>query len=422
MGKNKNTARKLETEEATVTREDGDASEESQGSRSELEQALAKVRVLESEISHTLAETKRKVYQLECLASFSAILNSTLDTNTVREKALEATCKLLSCETGSLLLVDTARNELYWETALGPSGAELKDSFRLPINDDSIAGHVAVTCRPMLINDVSKNPYHFRKADQKTSFKTVNMICVPVVSKGTVIGVLQALNKHGGFDAEDVTLLETLSYQVAIAIENSILYTRLRETFLQTASAMADAIEAKDRYTGGHTKRVVQYSLAIAEYLEMDAAEREQLKLAAILHDIGKIGIDDRILKKQYALNDEEYEIMKAHPAIGFEILSQVEGLKGVIDGMRYHHERPDGQGYPYGLHGEEIPKIASVISVADTYDAMVSTRPYRKGLDPLVAYEEIVKYRGTQFDGDVVDAFVKAFESGTLRKRVTEP
>lgn len=389
---------------------------------STLEEAREHIAALEREIGKTLAVTQKKVYQLECLTNFSAILNSTLDTQTVREKAIEASCKLLSCETGSLLLVDKEKNELYWETALGPSGAELKDAFRLPINEQSIAGHVALTGRSMLVDDVSRNPFHFRKADQKTKFKTKNMVCVPVVSKGAVIGVLQAINKlEGNFDAEDVGLLETLSYQVAIAVENAMLYSRLKDTFIQTAQAMAGAIEAKDRYTGGHTKRVVHYSMAIGQYVKLSPSERENLKLAAILHDIGKIGIDDKVLKKQYALNDEEYEAMKKHPAIGFDILAQVEGLKEVVDGARYHHERPDGKGYPYGLKGEQIPKIASIISVADTYDAMVSTRPYRKGLDPKIAFDEIVKYRGTQFDEEVVDAFVKAFETGTIRKKVKE-
>ena len=330
---------------------------------------------------------------------------------------------MINCETGSLLLVDPMKQELYWETALGPSGAELKESFRLPINDESIAGHVAMTNRSLLVNDVSESPFHFKKADEKTKFKTKNMLCVPVVSKGNLIGVLEAINKleNEEFTREDLNLLETLSHQVAIAIENAQLYTKLKETFIQTASAMAGAIEAKDRYTGGHTKRVVQYSLAIGEHVALTPKQRENLKLAAVLHDIGKIGIDDKILKKQYALNDEEYEIMKNHPAIGYDILSQVDELKDIVDGARYHHERPDGKGYPYELQGDQIAKIASIISVADTFDAMVSTRPYRKGLDPQIAFAEITKHRGTQFDAEVVDAFVKAFESGSLRKKIKE-
>ncbi len=387
-------------------------------------EALNKIRLLEAEISRTVAVTNRKVQQLENLANFSAILNSSLETDDIRNKSLEASCALLQCETATLMLVDEKQKHLTFETALGASGASLKKELvHLPINDDSIAGHVALSGRSMLINDVAANPYHFKRADQTSHFVTRNMICVPVSAKGKVIGILQCLNKllevdQGKFTSDDVNLLEGLSYQVGIAIENATLYNKLRTTFLQTAEAMAGAIEAKDRYTGGHTKRVLHYSMAIAQYLDLTEAEREQLRLAAILHDIGKIGIDDKILKKQYALNDEEYEIMKRHPAIGNDILSQVDGLKEVCDAMRFHHERPDGKGYPYGLKGDEIPLSASVISVADTFDAMVSTRPYRKGLDPKIAYDEIVKYSGTQFDTRVVEAFKKSFESGTIRKK----
>jgi HD-GYP domain-containing protein (c-di-GMP phosphodiesterase class II) len=133
--------------------------------------------------------------------------------------------------------------------------------------------------------------------------------------------------------------------------------------------------------------------------------------LGALLHDVGKIGVEDHILKKKSALDEPEWKIMQQHPDLGFDIMNRVEGLKDVIGGMRYHHERWDGKGYPLGLKGEEIPLIARIIAVADTYDAMVSTRPYRKGLDPKIAFDEIVKYRGSQFDPIVVDAFIEAFK-----------
>ena len=387
-----------------------------------LEEALATIQNLEKQVSQTIAVTERKVFQLEWLTRFSSILNSTLNTQTVREKALEATCRLLECDTGSLFLADHEKEELYWETALGPSGAELKQSFRLPINDKSIAGHVALTGESLIINDVSHSPFHFKKADEKTKFLTRSMVCVPVVNKGKIIGVLQAINKKskGRFLEEDKDLLEALSHQVAIAIENAQLYMQLKDTFVQTAQALAEAIEAKDRYTGGHTKRVLHYSLAIAEYLDLKPDELENLRLSAILHDIGKIGIDDSVLKKQAPLDSVEFDQMKRHPSIGFEILSHVKGLQKVLDGMRLHHERHDGKGYPLGLKGDQIPLNAAIISVADTYDAMVSTRPYRKGLDPQIAFDEITKYRGTQFNPEVVDAFVKAYKTGRIRRKAT--
>ncbi len=406
-----------------------------QDEASEIQAALGKIKGLEGEISLVIREMQEKVQQLEFLNEFSSILNSTLDTAIVREKSLEATCKLLRCETASLYLVDVATNELYWETALGDVGKELKKSVRLPINDQSIAGYVAMTGESLIINDVQSDPRHFKKkgsAPAKGGFVSRTMVCVPlkgIERKGDTavsktIGVLQALNKLPSlpekpsqhewpdFIDDDRRILETLSNQVAIAIENSQLYTTLKKSFYDTVEALAEAIEKKDRYTGGHTKRVVHFSMCIAKYMNLTAEQLERIRLGAILHDVGKIGIEDKILKKPAPLDDDEWGVMKTHPELGWEIMNRVEGLKDVIAGMRYHHERYDGKGYPLGLKGEEIPVIARIISVADTYDAMVSTRPYRKGLDPKIAFEEIVKYRGTQFDPEVVDAFIEAFKN----------
>ncbi len=303
--------------------------------------------------------------------------------------------------------------------------------MRLPIDDRSIAGYVAMSGESLILNDVQNDPRHNKKAS--SSFVTRTMICVPLKTQDKTIGVLQALNKlpslasqpsrrtsgHLGtnFFESDRRLLETLSHQVAIAIDNSRLYTELKRSFYDTVEALAEAIEKKDRYTGGHTKRVVYYSLCIAKYLNLSPEELEIVRLGAVLHDVGKIGIEDKILKKQAPLNEAEWKVMQTHPEIGFQIMNRVESLREVIGAMRYHHERWDGQGYPLGLRGEEIPLLARLISVADTYDAMVSTRPYRKGLPPTVAFEEIVKHRGTQFCPHVVDAFIQAFRNEKMGK-----
>jgi HD-GYP domain-containing protein (c-di-GMP phosphodiesterase class II) len=394
-------------------------------------QALDRIQGLEREIAGVLLAMQEKVQQLESMSEFSALLNSALDTSIVREKALEATCKLLRCETASLFLVDRNKAELYWETALGEIGKELQRTVRLPINNRSIAGYVAMTGESAVVNDIENDPRHFKAATKKAgAFVTRNMVCVPLRIRGETIGVLQALNKVSSisdartpiksqalFHDEDRKLLEALSHQVSIAVENSRLYENLKKSFFETVEAMAEAIEKKDHYTGGHTKRVVHYSLCISKYLNLTAEELERVRLGALLHDVGKIGIEDKILKKQSPLDDDEWTIMQKHPGLGFDIMSRVESLKDVIGGMHFHHERWDGKGYPRGLKGEQIPRIARIIAVADAYDAMVSTRPYRKGMDPKIAYDEIVKNRGTQFEPEVVDAFIEAFKREKMGK-----
>jgi HD-GYP domain-containing protein (c-di-GMP phosphodiesterase class II) len=387
-----------------------------------LKAAIGKIRDLEHEIARTLQVMQEKVQQLEYLNEFSALLNSTLETEAVREKALEATCKLLKCETASLYLVDASKAELYWETALGEIGNELKKSVRLPIDNRSIAGYVAMTGESQVVNDVENDPRHFKKA-KAGGFKTRSMVCAPLKAKDKTIGVLQALNKLpqvGGFEGfgdDDRRMLESLSHQVAIAIDNSALYASIKQSFFETVEALAEAIEKKDHYTGGHTKRVVHYSMCIAKYMNLSVEQLERIRLGAVLHDVGKIGIEDKVLKKQAPLDQDEWKVMQTHPDLGVDIMNRVEGLKDVMGGMRFHHERWDGKGYPLGLKGEEIPQIARIISVADTYDAMVSTRPYRKGLDPKIAYEEILKNGGTQFDPEVVAAFEQAFRNEKMGK-----
>jgi len=275
------------------------------------------------------------------------------------------------------------------------------------------------TANPLLLQDVRKDPRFYKSADQKTEFVTRDMVCVPVKVKDKVIGVLQAINRaEGVFTEDDVELFQLFSNQVAIALDNARLYEEIRETFFATAEALAEAIEKRDPYTGGHTKRVVNYCLVAAKYMNLTPEELEILKLSAILHDVGKIGVEDRILRKPGNLDDEEAKIMKMHPLLGAEIMRHIRQLKDLIPGMLHHHERPDGKGYPEGLKGRDIPIVARIISAADTYDAMTTNRPYRKGLSHKTAIDEIKKEAGAQFDKEVAEAFVKAFEAGEIEMK----
>ena len=358
---------------------------------------------------------EKKVGQLSTLMALSTILNSTLEQKEVRKRAIEAATRLTESEVGSLLLVDEEKNELFFEVALGEKGEKVKE-IRLRMGE-GIAGWVAKTGEPVIIDDVQNDPRFFKDADKKSSFVTRNMMCVPVKSEGRVIGVLQAINKlkGGKFTKDDLEGFISLADQVAIAIEKSRLYQELRDTFFCAAEALADAIEKRDPYTGGHTKRVLQYSVAIGKYLDLKESELERLRLAAVLHDIGKIGIEDSILRKRGKLSTDEYEMVKKHPVWGAEIMGHIKQLKDIIPGMRYHHERMDGNGYPDHLHDNEIPIIAKIISVADTFDAITTERPYQESLSVNVAFKELRGSAGTQFDSRVVEAFLKAYEAGDI-------
>ena len=195
-----------------------------------------------------------------------------------------------------------------------------------------------------------------------------------------------------------------------------------RELFIGSMRSFVAAIDAKDPYTRGHSERVAAYSRIISKHVGLPSDEQHLVWVGALLHDVGKIGIEDRILRKGGVLTDEEYEQMKLHPVIGAQIMSRIEQLKEMIPAIRWHHEAWDGKGYPDGLSAEQIPLSARIVAVADTFDAITTNRPYQKAYEPSFAAETIIKLKGKRFDVNVVDAFNRAFESGQIQKRQTGP
>ena len=189
-----------------------------------------------------------------------------------------------------------------------------------------------------------------------------------------------------------------------------------RELFIGTVKALAAAIDGKDKYTRGHSERVSRISVAVAQQLDLPETEIETLRISALLHDVGKIAIDDAILKKPGALTDDEFEVMKTHPQRGYKIMSQIPAMKDFLPGMYMHHEMINGAGYPQGLKGAEIPLQAKIISVADTFDAMTTNRPYQKGMELDAALSRIESFVGTRYDGAVVQALIAACRAGAVR------
>jgi signal transduction histidine kinase len=189
-----------------------------------------------------------------------------------------------------------------------------------------------------------------------------------------------------------------------------------RELFLGSIRMLAAAIDEKDPYTRGHSGRVAKYSMIIGEYLRLDSTELDRLRISALLHDVGKIGVDDRVLKKPGKLTDEEFELMKQHTVKGANIMRPVAQLKDVLPGIELHHERLDGAGYPYGLSGEKIPLMARIIAVADTLDAITTNRPYQSAMDLQFALDRIRSLAVSRFDPKVVAALETAVKDGRVR------
>lgn len=358
-------------------------------------------------------EMQEKIEKFEAVINFGELINSSIDYEKVYNKAVKKLKQIFQCEYVNIYRVDDKKSELYYDYVTSRDG---KKEIRFPINQDSFAGSCAHFGATLIIKDIKNDLRYYRTQEDLKRIPCQNMLLAPVVSRGAVLGVIQAINsRYEEFTNEDVYFIEAISNQLTVAFDNLKLFEKLNDQFYQVCEALGSAMLKKDLYTGGHTKRVAIFSELIGRELNLSFKEMIDLKLASILHDIGKIGIEDRILKKGNKLTDEEFEEMKRHPIVGNEILGHIESLKDVVDGVRYHHERVDGTGYPYGLKGDEIPLIAQIIAVADAFDAMISNRPYRMGVPLEDVYREIIDNAGTQFSTKVVAAFDKAFKKSKL-------
>jgi putative nucleotidyltransferase with HDIG domain len=231
--------------------------------------------------------------------------------------------------------------------------------------------------------------------------------------KETLVGVLLVYDKvnQDKFSGEDAHLLVTIGSQMAIAIENARLYNVLQDSTLRTVQALANSLEAKDNYTSGHSERVTHYALLLAERLGLSDKMLQNLRYASQLHDIGKIGITERILNKPDKLTDWEFAAIKDHPVIGERIIQTLDFLEDVRAIIRHHHERWDGAGYPDNVAGEDIPLLARIMAVADSYDAMSTARPYRAALSRDAAIAELVRCAGSQFDPRLVAEFLEVLK-----------
>lgn len=344
---------------------------------------------------------------------------------------LEDTCKLCKADAGTFYLKNDNKLEfrvsrnLTLEEKMGKKNfLESISPHALPISNKSIAGWSAKNKKILNIKDLNsiKNcPYcHNTEFEEKTGYKCKSMLTVPIIDREQkLIGVFQLMNKTGKweitpFSKADEKLAKSLSSQAAVAIKNAQLTDELESAQLETIFVLGEAAEYKDKETGDHIKRVAIFSKIIAETLSLNDDLVETIYRSSPLHDIGKIGIPDKILNKPGKLDSEEWEIMKEHTTLGFKLLkdSKSEIIKTAAQIAYTHHERWDGKGYPRGLKGKKIPLPGRIVALSDFFDALTSDRPYRKNPFSLSkTFSLIEEEKGKHFCPETTDAFFKALK-----------
>jgi putative nucleotidyltransferase with HDIG domain len=314
----------------------------------------------------------------------------------------------------SLMLMDESSGTLTIRASHGlPTDMALKSRRKI---GEGVSGLVLKYRKPLIIS-AGKHPDQEVMEAINLENMPASSMSVPLIGKNKLFGVLN-VSKFSGppFTTSDLQIVLILSSQVVTAMENAALYEDLRENYFRTVQALVAAVEAKDPYTRWHSTNVAKYAVAVARDMGMSPSHLEEIHIAAILHDVGKIGISELIISKPGRLSREEFDIMKDHPAHGIRILEPIGFSTDIINAIYQHHERYDGKGYPQGLTGEQITLAARILNVADTIDAMVSERPYRGTISSQEVLVELERESGLQFDPLVVASAKRLIEKGLLR------
>jgi HD-GYP domain-containing protein (c-di-GMP phosphodiesterase class II) len=310
-----------------------------------------------------------------------------------------------ACERGSVFRLDRETGQLVSVYAQGLSG----DNIRLSLNL-GVAGLVAVTGTMLNIADTAQDQRFDCSIDRRTGYATKNILGLPIRNHHReVLGVIEVINKHGGgFDSHDVRIMDGLGSIVSIAINNALMLAEQEKQFRSIVEVMAASIDAKDTLTAGHSARVTQYAVGIARELGFEGSDLEVVSLAGLLHDYGKLGIDDQILKKPGRLTADEYTRIQQHVTLTRSILGKMRfarKYRNVPMVAAAHHEYLDGSGYDSGMTGREIPFMAKIITVADVFEALTSDRHYRKAMPVEMALAQLEQEAGTKFEPKIIAA-----------------
>lgn len=336
------------------------------------------------------------------------IVSAGLDAERVYAAIHMAASRLMSCEAFVIAVLDESGEWINLAYATDRQGRQPGGRIH---KSRGLSGYVLAHGETLLIDNIAESDVE--AINLRNVVQVVSVLAVPLRHGGQVFGMLSVQSyRQKAYSEDDRVFLEMLAAHAAAALMNvrgaELRLQELERANLETALALAKAIDARDTYTGAHSDRIAELAAALAQSLNVDAEDAYALRLGARLHDIGKIGVPDDILRKPGELTEQEWALMKLHPVIGAEILALVRPLHRVIPIVKHHQERYDGTGYPDGLAGEEIPLGARILAVVDAYSAMTDDRAYRRGLGPEEALAELERGAGTQFDPKVVEAFLR--------------
>ena len=361
------------------------------------------------------ADTERRAQELHGLYEVAQVVSEMSNLDSALAQIVERVSSILTVEKCWLMFLDASRRELVAQTAAVGAVEEQLLALRRPLDAAGITTDIFHCSRPYYTNDAAAETPVLNEFG--AIFRLRNLMGVPLRAGEETLGVFFAANKRGGgrFTGNDVRLFKTLASDATVLIQNANLYDRLRRSYFSLIQVVSAMVDTRELQAAGHSRRVAMIAEGVARALALPPEQVEAIRVAGWLHDIGKIGVSERILLKPGKLTPHEYVTIKRHPRFGASLLAEVEFPWDVLAVIRHHHERFDGKGYPDGLREGDIPLGARILAVADAFEVMTSHRPYRRARSDRTALAEIRAQAGSQFDPEIVAPFARAWEAGDI-------
>ena len=362
----------------------------------------------------TIEDLRRAKSSLATIYKVGNLINAEGDVRRLYARVTDAIAEVIAADRTYLMLVPEEGG--YLEIVAHRQSDSAEEDPHTPFSHTSAEDCILQGSPILRVNAMEDT--RFGQAHSVISQHIQSALCVPVESTNGILGVIyvDSVSLRSVFTEDDLDLLAAVGRQAGIAVERARLLEEVRAMLYRAVRALVASIEAKDEYTRGHSERVTEYALAVAGAMGISGDELQNLELASLLHDVGKIGVDIRILRKPGKLTDEEYCALQRHADMGGRIVAEVEKSSVLAKIVRHHHERWDGDGYPDGLKADESPKLALILSVADSFDAMTSKRPYRDPLSAEAVVNVLKDGTGTQWDPAVVPVFLGLLEEGKIQ------